>query len=109
MRQGFGIAALVVAIVSIFAFYGFNFVLIWVAMICAGVAALNGDRAFSIASMVVALTGLVILSPVTMAAVAVDRHNGNWFGVIIAFAPFLLPIVGMVVGSRNSASEAGVS
>ena len=94
MAKGFGIAALVLAIMSAFAVYGFNFGAIWLSMIAATVAIWNGDRAFSIASFVIALVGLLLFSPVTMAAIAINASGrADYSLAFIAFLPFALPLL----------------
>ena len=94
MAKGFGIAALVLAILSTFAAYGFNFGAIWLSMIACTVAVWNGDRAFTIASVVIAGAGLLLFSPLTMAVIAVNASGrGDYSAAIMAFLPFAFPIL----------------
>lgn len=94
MGKGFGIAALAISIISVFMPYGFNIFTVWVAMLCAAGAVYTGDRAFAVASFIIALAGLVILSPLTMTAVA--KYPGPVVPFLV-FAPFALPIAGFVL------------
>ena len=104
MAKGFGIAALVLAIMSTFAVYGFNFGAIWLSMIAATVAIWNGDRALSIASFVIALVGLLLFSPLTMAAIAVNASGRSDYSLaVIAFLPFALPgLAGFLLFRRHN-------
>lgn len=97
MAKGFGIAALVLAILSAFAMYGFNFATIWLGMICAAIAALNGDRGFSIASILIAGAGLLIFSPFTLGAIWASAHYGDYSGIVLGFAPFGIAIMALLV------------
>lgn len=103
MAKGFGIAGLVLAILSAFAAYGFNFGAIWLSMIACGIAAFQGDRVFTIASVVIAAAGLLLFSPITLAVVMTNLHGGNSGAVIMAFAPFLIPIIAIVINARKAA------
>jgi hypothetical protein len=106
MAKGFGIAALVLAILSVFAAYGFNFFSIWIAMLCASVAALNGERAFTISSIIIGLAGLLLFSPITMGVIAINLNGGHDGVAILGFAPFLLPIAALVADvARKSESQ----
>jgi hypothetical protein len=106
MAKGFGIAGLVLAILSAFAFYGFNFAAIWLSMICSTVAALNGDRAFSIASALIAAAGLIIFSPITLAAIVTAAHMGDYAGLVFGFVPLGFPVVAILI---DAARRSGVS
>jgi len=105
VAKGFGIAALVLAILSVFALYGFNFVTIWLAMICAAIAAMNGERPFTIASVIISFVGLVIFSPVTMAVVWGNLKGGHDQIALLAFSPFVLPIAALIVDVARKAES----
>jgi hypothetical protein len=86
MRQGFGIAALVVVILAIFVPL-YSFIVSGLALILAAVAALAGDRPFAIATPLIAAANFLLLSPVALAYV--DSHSGAWLIVLIFLAlPF---------------------
>ena len=65
MAQGFGIAALVLAIAAIF--IPFGIVISAVAVLCVIVAAVKGDRVFSIAATIIVLVNTFFLGPSTWA------------------------------------------
>lgn len=108
MGKGFGIAGLVLAILSAFAAYGFNFGAIWIAMILCTVAALSGDRAFSIASILIAAVGLLLFSPLTLGVITVNANHGDYGAAIAGFLPFAFPIAALLVDAakRSSGSPA---
>ena len=101
MAKGVGIAGLVLAIFSAFAVYGFNFAAIWFSMGCCIAAILNGERVYSIASMVVALVGLLLFSPITMAAVLLQVGLGSLGLPFIAFFPFLAAAGALIYDSSR--------
>ncbi len=107
MGKGFGIAALVIAFISVSAFYGFNMVLVWMAMICACIAILNGERPFSIAATVVGFVGLLVLSPVTMTVVASELDCGKYGVPFMVFGPFILPIAAFIFASVKKSNDDG--
>lgn len=99
MGKGFGIAALVIAIISAFAAYGFNIVATWIAMICAMVGIFNGERPLSIGALVVAFVGLLLFSPLTLGALT--QENAGIGGPLFAFGPYALPLIALGVASRK--------
>lgn len=105
MAKGFGIAALVLAILSLLSPYGINFAVIWAAMICAAVAGLNGDRGLTIASALIAFAGLWVFAPLTLAAILNAANMGDYTGLIFGFLPISFPIVGLVIDASRQADE----
>jgi len=94
MRLGFGIAALVIMFFGMIAFFPINLLLSGVAIICAIVAALAGDRIFAVITALAAGGNVFILSPLTVAAMmgeGMSQGTGSVFFVVIAFvaAPFI--------------------
>jgi hypothetical protein len=94
MRQGFGIAALVIVFFGMIAFFPINLLLSAVAIICAVVAALAGDRIFAVITALAAGGNVFILSPLTVAAMMGEGMRGGTTGilfVVLAFiaAPFI--------------------
>ena len=99
MAKGFGIAALVFALLAIPVPFGF--VLSAIAMICAAVAALAGDRTFTIASLVIAAVNTFVLSPSTW--IFLNGHDPSartafLTGVVVVGA---LPIIAIVLNSTG--------
>ncbi|MGA7673684.1 MAG: hypothetical protein WCA78_01400 [Rhizomicrobium sp.] len=98
MAKGFGIAALVLAILSMFSPYGINFAAIWLAMICATVAVFSGDRGLSIAATVIAIAGMLIFSPLTLAAIMAGANHSDDAGiVVVGVVPFAFPIFALAM------------
>ncbi len=95
MKQGFGIAALVVAILAIFVPF-YSVVVSGVALILAAVAALAGDRPFAIATPLIAAANLFLFSPVTLAGLA--HSSGGWVIVLIFLA---LPVAAIALNASG--------
>ncbi len=105
MAKRFGIAALVLAILSMFSPYAINFAVIWVGMICAAVAALNGDRGLTIASVVIAFAGLLLFAPVTLAVILTAAHSSDYAFLIIGCAPMGIATVALVIDATRRSRE----
>jgi hypothetical protein len=91
MAKGFGIVALVMAIIAIFIpFYGIYISII--ALIFAVMAALAGDRIFATATPLIVLVNTFFLSPMTRAALS----GSEQLAVIGSAAPFIAMILNAV-------------
>jgi hypothetical protein len=99
MGKGFGIAALVLAILSTLSPYGVNFAVIWIAMICSALAALGGDRGLTIASVTIAGAGLLLFAPVTLGVIWNEWRQGDNAPLFLAFLPMAIPVVALVIVS----------
>lgn len=108
MAKPFGIAALVFAILFLVVPFGPNFVVGPVAVLCATVAALAGDRVFSIVTSIVYLVGYFFLSPVTLAAIGgatiASGNEGNPIFVFLGGVPGLLPLIGIALNATGRLS-----
>ena len=111
MAKGFGIAALVVAIIAIFVpFYGIH--LSAIALILAALAALAGDRAFAVATPIIAAADAYFLTPSLWLAMKGTEQSGGsgglWMGLIVFLAaPFVaiaLNASGMIVLDRKTSA-----
>lgn len=100
MAKGLGIAALVLSILAIFVPVITIFV-VWLAMILAAVGGFFGERAFAIASVLVSLVNLILLSPMTWAAFAGENAGGGAFFQTVTVILFIAPIVAMIVGAKK--------
>src|SRR5262245_32489584 len=99
MAKGFGIAALVFALLAIP--LPFGFVLSAIAMICAAIAALAGDRGFAIASLVIAAVNTFVLSPTTYMFLHGGDPGARAFFVTLVLIFGALPIVAIVLNSSG--------
>lgn len=104
--KGLGIAALVVAIVSLLTPVVTLYV-IWIALLAASVASFMGDRAFSIATIVICGINLVLLSPLTL-AVLIGTAGGQAGSVSLAgitIVLFAAPVIGMALSAFGKAQS----
>lgn len=95
MSKGLGIAALVLGILSIFVPVVSLYV-VWLALILATVAAVAGDKTFSIATFTLCLINILFLSLATWMALAGEKLSGGSFlkaGTVILF---IAPIGGLI-------------
>jgi dolichol kinase len=102
MAKGFGIAALVVAIVAIIVpLYGLF--LSAGAVVLSVIAALAGDRIFATATPIIAGVNTLFLSPLMWMLIRDKNSAGNGVGVfyflVIVF--FVAPFVAMFLNSRG--------
>lgn len=99
MAKGFGIAALVCALIAVF--LPFGIVLSAIAIGFAVISALAGDRVFATATALIAFVNTVFLSPSTWIYLGGgDALAQNVItGVIIAFAA--LPFAAMVLNAAG--------
>lgn len=98
MKQGFGIAGLIIAFLAIFAPYGVNIAAVVIAMLLVCIAALAGDRAWAIATSLLSAANLFLFSPLTLAALGVG--GGSWV-IIIALCILALPIVAIALNASG--------
>ena len=89
MRQGFGIAGLVIVFFAMIAFFPINLVLSAVAILCAVVAALAGDRIFAVITALAAGGNVFILSPLTVAAMMGEGMGQGTAGVLFVVLAFI--------------------
>jgi hypothetical protein len=102
MAKGFGIAALVFAILAIFIPLGI--VLSVVAIVLAIVAALAGDKIFSIATALIALVNTFVLSPSTWILLAGSDANASSVLKVFFFVICMLPIGAVALRSAGKLS-----
>ena len=97
MAKGFGIAALVLAIVAIFV-PGYGTLLSGLALILAAIGALAGDRAFAVATPLIAAANAYFLSPLLWHAAG----QGGSGGVVLLILAFLaLPLVAIGLNANG--------
>jgi len=102
MANGFGIAALVFAILAIF--IPFGIVISAIAIVLAIVAALAGDKMFAIATAVIALVNTLFLSPSTWIVLSGSDPNASGILKVLIFVVCLLPIGAILLRASGKAS-----
>ena len=95
MSKGLGIAALVIGVLSIIVPMVSLYV-VWLALILATIAAITGDKTFSIATFVICLVNVLFLSPATWMALAGEEMAGGSFLKAGTIVLFLAPIAGWI-------------
>lgn len=95
MEKGFGIAALIIAVIAIFIPMPVWLCVSWVALLLVTVAALAGDRVFSISVIVLTIVNTVVFSPVTLALLL----GANEFSWLLAFhiVAIITPIAAVIL------------
>ena len=102
MDKGFGIAALVVAIVAIFVpVYGIHISAL--AIVLAVIAAFAGDRVFATATPLIAGVNTFYLSPsVWLMLEGTKQSGGQGSFYLVAFAFLAAPFVAMALNSSGT-------
>jgi hypothetical protein len=108
LTRTFGVAGFLLAALSMSFNHGGNLALIWIAMAASALAALGGRRAFPLAALATGATGLLVFSPITLAAIVGNARSGSWLLAFAAIVPFCFPIVAMIL-SGSQAAKAGPS
>lgn len=102
MDKGFGIAALVIAVIAIF-IPVVSLYVVFVALILAIIAAFTGDKIFTVATLAICLVNIMFLSPLTVIVLigsAVSRHVSGL--LVLTIIMFVLPIVGLIMAKKKS-------
>jgi hypothetical protein len=99
MAKGFGIAALVFALIAIF--IPFGFVLSGIAILLACVAALAGDRTFTIATTVIAVVNTLFLSPSTWIFLGGNDPSAQRAMTTMIVVGVALPIIAIVLNATG--------
>jgi hypothetical protein len=102
MSKGFGIAALVCAIIAIF--IPFGIVVSAVAIVLACIAALAGDRIFATATAVIALVNTLFLSPSTWIMLGGNDPSAHNFMMTLILVGVALPFVAMALNAAGKLS-----
>lgn len=104
MAKGFGIAALIVALVA-FGVPVFGLYVSLVAAALATVAALAGDRVFATATPIITITNTLFFSPLALAALVGESERGSNALLYITICAFAAPFVAMVLRAMGSRPE----
>ena len=99
MAKGFGIAALVFALLAIF--FPIGIVLSGIAMLLASIAALAGDRTFTIASLAIAIVNTFALSPSTWIMLQGGDPGAQAAMTTAILVGIGLPIVAMILNATG--------
>src|ERR1700735_4047439 len=97
MSKGFGIAALVCAIIAIFIPLGI--VVSAVAIVLACIGALSGDRIFATATAVIAVVNTLFLSPSTWIMLGGGDPGAKSFMTTVILVGGALPFVAMALNA----------
>lgn len=101
MDKGFGIAALVLAILAIFVPVVGIFVS-GLALVLAAISALSGDRVFATATPLIAGVNTFFLSPSVWMAMGGADVRGEQTGFVLVMVAFLAaPFVAMILNSTG--------
>ncbi len=101
MGKGIGIAALVISILAIFIPI-ISIYVVWIALILAAISSFNGEKTYSIASLVICVVNVLLLSPATMLVFAGESLGGGSALKIITLILFLAPIAGLVLSYNKT-------
>jgi len=100
MANGFGIAALVVAIVAIIV-PGYGLFVSAGAIVLSVIAALAGDRIFATATPIIAVVNTLFLSPFMWLLIRDHRGNGVEVFYFLVIVFFVAPFVAMFLNSKG--------
>lgn len=101
MAKGFGIAALVVAILAIFTPV-VGILLSALALVLASIGALAGDRAFAVATPLIAGVNTFFLSPSTWIHIENARHDSGISALMIGFYVLLAaPVIAIALNASG--------
>jgi lysozyme family protein len=99
MGKGFGIAALIVAIIAVFMPMPVWLYVAWVALLLAAVAGLAGDRVFAISVPVLTAANTAVFSPLTLYALTTSKDLHGLLTVhIIAM---IVPVAAIVLNASG--------
>jgi hypothetical protein len=96
MSTGLGIAALVFGILSIF-IPVISLYVVWLALALATIAALSGDKTYSIATFVICLVNVLFLSPATWMAFSGEALSRGSALKVFTIVMFVAPIAGILL------------
>lgn len=99
MSKGFGIAALVCAIIAIFIPLGIAVSAVAIVLACT--AALSGDRIFATATAVIALVNTLFLSPSTWIMLGSNDPGAKTFMTMLILVGAALPFVAMALNAAG--------
>lgn len=106
MGKGFGVAALVVALLA-FAVPLVTIYVVWLALGLAVAAALFGDKVFPIAAVCASLINLVFFSPLTWMALAGESLGGGSALKTVTILLFIAPIAALIFRAVTKPTSAG--
>jgi hypothetical protein len=102
MSKGFGIAALVCAIIAIFIPLGIFVSAIAIILACA--AALAGDRIFATATAIIAVVNTLFLSPSTWIMLGGNDPGAKSFMTVVILVGGALPFIAMALNAAGKIS-----
>lgn len=100
MAKGFGIAALIVALVA-FGVPVFGLYVSWLAAALAAIAALAGDRVFATTTPIIAITNTLFFSPLALATFASESEGGSNVLLYVTIIVFAAPFIAMILNAMG--------
>ena len=101
MAKGFGIAALIVALIA-FGVPVVGLFVSWLAAVLAVIAALAGDRVFATVTALVAVVNTFFLSPLTLAMfIGEGQQEGQPVLLIATIVIFAAPFIAMMLNATG--------
>lgn len=104
MGKGFGIAALIVALIA-FGVPIYGIVVSWFALALATIAALAGDRVFPIVTPIVVALNTVFFSPTTLALFFDENQQGSDSYLTVTIILFIAPIAAMILNATRRIAQ----
>lgn len=101
MKTGFGIAALILAIIALFIPVPIWLYTAWVALLLAVIAALAGDRDFSTAVMALTVANTLFFSPVTLTALLSSGDQGGQGLLAVHIIATILPLAAIILNATG--------
>lgn len=108
MAKGFGIAALIVALVA-FGVPLFGLYVSWLAAALAVIAAFAGDRVFATTTPIIAAINTFFFSPLALVAFAGESEGGSSILLYITIILFIAPFIGMIVNAMGKGAAGKAS
>ena len=105
--QVFGIAGLIVAVLSAFAWLPFNLGAGGLSIVLSVVAILHGERTYAVITPVVVAAALMFLSPITLGIIWGLAQFGNPGPLLLVLAFLAAPFVAIVYDDGQRADAAG--
>jgi hypothetical protein len=100
MAKGFGIAGIIIVLLGMFIPIAGSFIC-WLGLALATVAALSGDRIFSVVTGLVAAVGVIFFSPLLWAAIAGENMQGGSVIPIVTVLSIFAPFVGIALNASG--------
>ena len=101
MAKGFGIAAMIIAIIAIFVPFPVTFIPVVAALALAVIAALAGDRVFATVTAIISALNVVMFSPLLFAFLMDGSARGGSAYLLPMLAALAAPFVAMALNASG--------